>query len=392
MASTDVAQVEREDAARSYIRTDVLDPLSQAVTALLFGVLPVAIVVAVLGVGLVQGPFRLYDFNGGLYGAGKDVLHGRDPYRTERLQRLADIKRAGGKPETIISIPVYPAPAVVAAVPFSLLPYKVAGTLFFLLSIAALMLALMLLGVSDWRCYGLALGSYPVVHGLILGALTPLLVLGTAVVWRWRDRLWPPAIALAALVSAKLFLWPLGVWLLASRRYRSALLAAVLAVAAGLAAWAVLGFAGLTEYPRMVGNLAFVSEGVSVSFVAALLALGLSTGVAHAVALATAAVMLAAVAWFCRTPAGHRRGFSLAVVAALMATPIVWPHYLALVFVPIALCSKRLSLIWFMPLLGYVAPYAQTDVHRWAIGPYLAVTLLVALAAVRLQPVAVERT
>jgi hypothetical protein len=69
------------------------------------------------------------------------------------------------------------------------------------------------------------------------------------------------------------------------------------------------------------------------------------------------------------------------VIAALLATPMLWPHYLALLFVPIALAAPRLSALWFSPLLAYVAPVAQTTGRPWVIALYLAV---VAVPLVRL--------
>jgi hypothetical protein len=338
---------------------------------LLFAVLPFVLTLSVLGSSFVRGPF-LYDFKGGLYGAGHDILRGEDPYRPAYLARQAALKRAGKTAETVISVPVYPAPALVAAVPFSLLPYRVAGALFVLLGIGAFAAALWLLSVRDWRCYGLAFMSWPVLHGLMLGAVTPLLAFAAAVAWRYRARLWPCAIAVASLVSVKLFPWPLAIWLLATRRTRAFLAASALALVATLGAWAAIGFDGLVGYPSMLGDLSFVSEDVSVSPVAGFIALGLSAGVARAAALAIAGLVLA-VAWLLvRRPDGDRRAFGLAVIAALVASPMLWPHYMALLFVPIALASRRLSPLWFVPLLAYIAPVAQTTHRPWVIVVYLA--------------------
>jgi hypothetical protein len=344
----------------------------RCVTVLLFAVLPAVLTVAVLATAYTKGPF-LYDFKGGMYRAGKDALHGKDPYRPRYLHRQAALKRAGDEPETVIDVPVYPAPAVVSAVPFALLPYRVAGVLFALLSIGAVLGGLWLLGVRDWRCHGLAFASWPVVHGLMLGALTPLLLLGAAVAWRFRARLWPPAVSIAILVSAKLFPWPLAVWLLITRRTRAFALATIVALIGTTAAWAVIGFAGVTDYPRMLSDLSFVSEDVSVSAVAGLIALGLSEELARSAAFIAAAAVLLAAWRFSRRADGDRRAVGLAVVAALVASPIVWPHYLALVFVPIGVASPRLSVLWFAPLLAYAAPVAQTGGRPWIIPIYLAI-------------------
>ena len=339
---------------------------------LLFAALPVALTVVILAGGFVKGPF-LYDFKGGLYGAGHDIVHGQNPYRAAYLERQAALKRAGHAPQTVISVPVYPAPALVAAVPFSLLPYGLAAVLFSLVSAGALVGGLWLVNVRDWRCYGIAFMSWPVIHGLMLGAMTPLLVLGTAATWRYRDRLRPPAAAVASVIVAKLFLWPLAVWLLVTRRTRAFALAVALGATATLGAWAAIGFAGFTDYPRMLSDLSLVSEDVGVSPVAGFIALGLPASAARAGALALAALVLCAAWRLSRRPDGVRRAFGLAVVAALVASPMVWPHYFALLFVPIALASPGLSPLWFVPLLAYLAPDAQTTGRQWAIALYLAI-------------------
>lgn len=300
----------------------------------------------------------LYDFRGGLYNAGVAILNGHNPFHAGYIAHQAAIMRAGGTAvgETWahpFSLPVYPAPADLAVVPLSLLPFWLAGVTVTLLSVAAMVLALRLLGVRDWRCYGLALISWPFVYGLELGAIGPVLVLGTAALWRWRDRLWPPAVALAGVVIAKIFPFPLAAWLIITRRYRQAALAAGLGIAITLGAWATLGLAGLTSYPSMLSNLSFIQEGRSDSIVAVLLAAGLSVSAAQALAL-LAGVGLVSLAWrFGR--AGHQtKAYGLVVMAALTASPIVWDHYLVLLFVPIALLSPGYSQLWLVPLAGPV--------------------------------------
>ena len=347
----------------------------------LFAALPALLTIVVLTGAFARGPF-LYDFHGGLYQGAKDVVHGTNPYRASYLEDQADRKRAGKPFETVIDVPVYPAPALVAAVPFSLLPYRVAGVIFSTLSMAGLLVGLRLLEVTDWRCYGVAFLSWPVIHGLMLGALTPLLVLAAALAWRYRGST-RAAAAVAGAVVAKLFLWPLGVWLLATRRVRALVLAVVVGTVVTVAAWAAIGFAGLADYPRMLGDLSFVSEDVGVSAVAALVALGFSATLAKAAAVAVGAA-ISLIAW--RVAGGRngdRRAFGLAVVAALVASPIVWPHYLALVFVPIALAAPRLSPLWFAPLLLDVFPVGQTTGRPWLIPVYLVVLALPALALAR---------
>ncbi len=357
-----------------------LPPKAMRVAMAVVYAAPLLMVLLILAAGFAGGHFLL-DFKGGLYNAGHDILNGHDPYRPDYLAHQAALQQAGHTPQTIIYLPVYPAPALVLAVPFSLLPYTLAGILFALVSIGAIVLALRLLGVTDWRCYGIAFASWPVQHGLMLGAMTPLLVLGVAVAWRYRDQALVCAAAVAAVVVAKLFLWPLLLWLLLTRRFRAAGLAIGLGVSSLVVCWAAMDFHGLTGYPRMLNDLSTISEGVGVSVVAALLKIGVAEQLARGTALAAGALLVASGARLVRRRAGEQRAFALAVLACLVASPMVWPHYLALLLVPIALVTPRLSVLWLVPSLSYIAPIDQTREKPWAMLPYLAmVGFLVALA------------
>ena len=128
---------------------------------------------------------------------------------------------------------IWPPLAALVAMPFTVLPSTRPGVAFGLAGLGCIALALWLVGVRDWRVYGVV-GLWPPVLGDIrIAHLTPLLCLLAAVVWRYRDR--PVAAGFAARHCAgglKFFLWPLGVWLLATGRARAAAAAAVVAVAA----------------------------------------------------------------------------------------------------------------------------------------------------------------
>ena len=82
--------------------------------------------------------------------------------------------------------------------------------------------------------------------------LTPVLCLLAALVWRYRDSTVRPGLALGLAGAVKFFLWPLGLWLLALRNARAALLAAVVAAASLLL---VLPFTGLDEFARLMVDL-----------------------------------------------------------------------------------------------------------------------------------------
>jgi hypothetical protein len=347
---------------------------------------------------LSNGPAgALYDFRGGLYNAGTAILHGLNPYHAGFLAHQAAIMRAGGVAigETAshtFSLPVYPAPANLAVVPLSLLPFWAAGTIYTLLSIAAMVLALWWLEVRDWRCYGLALLSFPFLNGLFFGAVGPFLVLGIAAAWRWRARVWTPAIAIASVVVAKIFPWPLAVWLLVTKRYRAFALTVAIGLAMTLLAWAAIGFAGMLEYPSMLANLTFIQELRATSLVAILIALGISTSAATALALMAGAGLLVAAWRAARRVGGEQTAFGLVIIATLTAAPIVWDHYLVLLFIPIALRSPRLSALWFLPftapllITGLAATVLRSDsaLHPATLRNAVAWVLIEATVAVSL--------
>lgn len=317
------------------------------------------LIIAVLGAVSFQA-----DFNGDLYLAGLRITHGISPYLPGMLQHQANLVLAGG---TFIPSPSprYPAPVLLASVPLSLLPIQLAQIIFMTLSVGAVFAALRLVGVRDWRCVLVAMVSPPVVTGVLVGNLSPILILGVALTWRYRARLLVPALALAGLVVAKVFLWPLGLWMLITKRRKMLALASLAATAAVLAAWAAIGFAGFTEYPRLLLNVATVGEGRGSSFVALLVSIGFGGQLARSIALACG-LALVMVAWrISRRPGCERNAFGLVVMAALTACPVVWGHYLVLLFIPIALLSPGFSSLWFLPMLSALAPGEAVHAYGW---------------------------
>ena len=111
--------------------------------------------------------------------------------------------------------------------------------------------SLWILGVRDWRCLVLALTSPVVVHGLYYGNLTVLLrPARRARVALPRSCAGSPGSRSGAAVAAKLFVWPLVVWLLLTRRFRAAAWAigsAVVLVSRRLGADRVRGLPRLSE-------------------------------------------------------------------------------------------------------------------------------------------------
>jgi hypothetical protein len=347
---------------------------SQASAALFLGVIPLGVYVAVV-LHAVSGDRRGSDFLS-FWQAGKSVWHLHSPYPAlDTLPAVAD--------RLTFAPFVYPAPAAFGMVPFAALPFAVATTLFLVLSCGAIVVALRLLNVRDWRCHGAVFASVPVVAGTSLGAFSPFLLLGAAAAWRYRQRVLCVAPVIAVLVVAKLFLWPLWLWLVYTRRYAAAAASAALGLVATLVAWSLIDFAGLHDYPRLLSRLSELTGINSYS----LYALGRAAGVAPSAtqvgvfAVAAVLAVLAARAW------GAERSDEPAFVAsiglALLLTPILWPHYVVLIFVPIALLRREFSALWLLPLVFWLDGYGWSGGEPARIVPFLAVATVPFVLALR---------
>jgi Glycosyltransferase family 87 len=296
--------------------------------------------------------------------AALEVVHGRSPYVVPSAAAFAHFDKF-----------VYPPVGALVFAPFAALPAEVARELMFVAGLAALVGALRVLRVEDWRCYTVATVSAPAINSLALGALTSFLLLGAALAWRYRDRPAVAAVATAFTAVLKLFLWPLGIWLLATRRWRAVAICAGSGLILLLGGWAVIGFAGLGSYPTLVHLLEQVEAPVSYSAIA-LLGLSGTAATVATVALSLAAVI--AILLAARGSDGDRRAFAVAVLASLVATPLLWLHYLLLLLAPIAVYRPRLSGVWFLPLVLWLTPATHSQGTTWRIALALAVLAVVA--------------
>lgn len=330
----------------------------------LLGVLPVLLVLA-----FAIGPRHhhpAYDFHA-MWQAGHAVAHGQNPYPA-----VASIPTG---PKAQYDEFIYPAVVAVAMVPLGLLPFGVAAALFVLALVTAMAATLRILGVRDWRCYGVAFASIPVLESFRLGTLSPLLALGVAGAWVARDRRWTLPAVVAAIVLAKLFLWPLFVWLLATRRWGAAARSALLTAAVAALGWAVVGFDTLAPYPALLRKMTDAQLHNTAGFAGLVSSLGADPAAAHlsvvlVAILGSAGILLAAR----RDP---ELGFGLTILVALLASPISWLNYYALLLVPVALTSRRLSGWWLLLLAFWVAPQPYSGGSTW----HVVVPIAVATAA-----------
>jgi hypothetical protein len=323
----------------------------------LFVALPVVVITTMFVVGLVTGPLAL-DFDTELYPQAKEILAGRNPW-----------------PEAI-----WPPFAAAVSVPFTILPETAAGMAFGLAGLTCTAGALWLVGMRDWRVYGIVGLWAPVLGDIRIGHLTPLLCLLTALVWRYREDHVRAGLALGAATGLKLFLWPLGLWLLACGRARATVIAAVVA---GGSVLLLAPFAPLDEYIRTLRKVSSRFDQDSYSLYGFLAQLDAPDAVARAVALG-AGLTLLVLTW-------RRASFTLAIAAALVLSPIVWFDFYALALVPLAIARPRLGAIWFLPLLTWGLPNSGIDTDPiWGVGRELVVFAIVFFVAARGEPSAME--
>ena len=339
----------------------------------LFGLLPLFVLGNDLYFSLVR-PTRhhLWDFFTFL-AAGRAALHGRSPYPEHATIAVLGAAKSF----------VYPPIASYLFAPFAALPVQAAEVLFFLASIACLVGALRLLGVRDWRCYTLPLLWLPVYSSLSLGTISPILVLLLACGWRYRDE--RPRLSAAALglaVVAKLFLLPIVIWLVATRRWRAASWTAAFAAAAFLVPFAPLGWRALGHYEHLLRMLDTALGTNSFSARTLLHAIGIgSTTSALMVGLCVAVLLFGAVRIGRR--GGDAGSLALALAAALVLSPIVWTHYYVLLLVPIGIVRPRLSALWFVPLVFWIEPNIQHFGDPWRLGVEIGAAFAVCLFAAR---------
>jgi alpha-1,2-mannosyltransferase len=300
------------------------------------------------------------------YDAGHAFVQHRSPYPEASLSALASQNNF-----------VYPLPVAAIFAPLSVLPFPLVFALFVALNTVCIILTLRILGVRDRLCYAAALLALPAQYAIKLGTISPLLALGLALLWRYRDRRLVAAMTIAGLIVAKLFLWPLAIWLIATRRIKTTVAGAGVAAAAVLLALLPSGYGVSTyrDYPHLLRMLSAFESGWNFSLVGFGRAAGLSLSAATALAIVVGGALLVGVLVL------GRRGrefasFRLAIAAAFALSPIVWPHYFVLLLVPLAIAQPRFSLLWLV--LAWLPPQTvYYDSHRalWILGALVAAGL-----------------
>jgi alpha-1,2-mannosyltransferase len=258
----------------------------------------------------------------------------------------------------------YPPAFAVALVPWLLFGGAAAGAW------CVAMAACFLVGVAllpvrrnvRWLIVIVAALDWPLLYAVKLGQVEPILFLLFAAAWRWMDRPWAVGVATAVGTLVKVQPALLGVWAVATGRWRAAAVAVGVGVAAAAAATLFTGpgaWATYADLLRGLGGTFSTDHNFAPGAVAHLA--GASDGVAAAVQLASvglaAAALLAALRW--ASPAASLQ--VTIVVSQLLSSPLR-DHYAVLLLLPVAwLVSRGRTWAALIPLLGWIGLFAFVE-------------------------------
>lgn len=331
----------------------------------LFAIVPVLWIIYLV-VLWISRDVVAFDFHNYYWPAGDRVLHGLSPY-----------VHGPWYPSEVPVGFVYPAPTAALFAGVSAIPRGAGDVIFTVVALAAPLQALRLLGVRDWRVYGTVMLWPAVGFGAQTANLSMLFTLAVAAIWHYRDR--PRAVGLlfGLVVAMKLFLFPLGLFLLATRRFAALGYAIATTVCVTTAAWLIVGTDELDRYSAIVEKFTSLREDYGYSVVGFVedVGGGRSAGYAVAITLAGSVALACAIAGL---KGRHSASFILALSVALLATPIVWLHYFVFLLVPIGLRCPSLHPLWALPLVMYLD---IAEVNPTALQVALAMTLAALVVA-----------
>ena len=298
-----------------------------------------------LAVSWLPGSNEGVDFRQ-FYAAAVRLLHGGDPYVTAFT--------ALGQHHPF----VYPPLAAFVIAPFTILTPHTASVVFGLICIALTPVALWIMNVRDWRIWSVTLVWAPAFVAWQTGNQTALLLVLLALLWRYRDRPLAAGALTAVAISMKVFMWPLALWLLATRRWRATGWGLLTGVIVNAVCWAMVGFDNLKPFVHNSGLDVTAYWRAGYSIAATLAPLGITHSTGSLLTLLASVLLGLAVLYAAYVRHDERGALTLTVVLVLAASPIVWNHYLLLLLVPMAITCPRLNWIWGLPILMWLCPYA----------------------------------
>jgi Glycosyltransferase family 87 len=326
----------------------------------LFALLPAAVLLFVIVSEWRHSGTIAPDFREALYPQAKELRRSGVPFDPPHVTLTGENH-------------VYTILAAATAIPLTWLPVGVAAVLWTALSIVALPATLYFLGVRDSRVFGVVFLYGPVISAIQSGNLTLPLCFVAALAWNYRSHRYLPGLLVGLAFALKVNMWPMAVWLVATRRWR-ALLATI--ATAGLSVLLIWPFANPVDY----FTLAHRNADWGAPWAYSVYALLGATQPARIVWLGVAAV---ALLWTARVH-DDRRSFGLALVGCILCSPIVWVQYFTFLILPLAVIRPRFGPLWVLPLLYWLVP--KSNGATWQILLALGVMLVVAGELVTRRP------
>jgi len=307
-----------------------------------------------------------------VYLVAKSVLAGVNPYLPLR-ELAAHWPGTAGCNTFVHPSPHPPALAVIFA-PVGLLTYKSAVFLWLGLQLACLTAAACLLlkwwgkAIAPWQKFVVGivfLSAGPVIYELRAGQLNSLLLVILLSCWfnLRNEKDVTGGLLLGAVVSLKLMIWPITIYLLLRRRYRALVAAGAVIVTTQVIAAFAIGISPVINYYLKAGPLVAQFYRTDLQNIS-VWTLGWrlfgqsdespARQIFHPalwespflVELTTYAVP-AALTTISLVVALRARAFDTAfgelVCVSLLINPVAWYHYLVLAFIPVAIAARRLQ-------------------------------------------------
>ena len=235
--------------------------------------------------------------------------------------------------------------------------------------------------------------DWPLLYAVKLGQVEPLLFLGFAAAWCFMDR--PAVVGAASAIGALIKVQPglIGLWALATRRYRAAAIAIVSALVMAAAATVFTGLGSWGTYLDLVRGLGgnySTSHNFAPGAVAHLA--GASDAAAAVVQWGSVAVavaaLLAAYRW-----ASPVASLQVTIVASQLLSSPLRDHYAVLLLLPVAwLVSRGRTWAALIPALGWIALFATGDSPGWPVVASIPLTFFGVLGLLLVEAYAERRS
>lgn len=359
--------------ALSFSRPERRVARTRALEHLLLGVLPAALT-AMLVFASIRFHWVAFDFYRAYYPAAQRLLRGGNPYAVTHQEVVMGTGF------------VYPALSAVVFAPFALVGRALSQHLYMLLCLALVPATLWTARVRDWRVYGAVMLWYPIVIGWQGENISVPLMFMVALAWRYRNKPVVAGLITAAAISMKPFVWPLGLWLLATRRWRAAAWAFGWGLVLNLLAWEIVGFNEIHTFLHLAGEDTDLLWRGGYGMLAVAGHLGFGRGGGEGLLLVVSALVALALVYAGIVRRNEREAMVLAVALMLVASPLVWVHYFVLLVVPLALSRPRLSAAWLVPVATWLLP-PSPSVAGWQLALALVLVGGCLTAALRDGPV-----